>query len=59
MIIEEEYLKALQIVKDYEKQFNISAPKCSCKQVKTKDENNNRVILSPWCWKCNTWRNYI
>ena len=25
MIIEEEYLKALQIVKDYEKQFNISA----------------------------------
>jgi len=57
MIIEEEYLEALQIVKDYEKQFNISAPKCSCKQVKNKDENNNRVILSPWCWKCNTWRN--
>jgi len=25
MIIEEEYLGALQIVKDYEKQFNISA----------------------------------
>jgi hypothetical protein len=58
MITEEEYLKALQVVKDYEKQLNISVVRCSCEPVKTKDINSN-VFVSPWCWKCNTWRNYI
>jgi hypothetical protein len=59
MITEEEYLKAIQLVKDYEKQMNISVVKCSCEPVKTKDENGNGVFISPWCWKCNSWRNYI
>jgi len=41
------------------KQLSISVVKCSCEPVKTKDENGNDVFVSPWCWKCNTWRNYI
>jgi|688.fasta_scaffold1258795_2 hypothetical protein len=59
MITEEEYLKALHVVKDYEKQLNISVVRCSCEPVKTKDKNGNGLFVSPWCWKCNTWRNYI
>lgn len=59
MITEEEYLKVIQIVKDYEKQLNISVVRCSCEPVKTKDENGKGLFVSPWCWKCNIWRNYI
>lgn len=39
--------------------LHISDVKCSCEPVKTKDENGNGLFVSPWCWKCNTWRNYI
>jgi len=42
-----------------ESKFNISEAKCSCEPVKTKDENGKGLFVSPWCWKCNTWCNYI
>lgn len=54
-----DYLKAKQKVQEYEKQLNISDVRCSCEPVKTKDGNGKGLFVSPWCWKCNTWRNYI
>lgn len=42
-----------------DEKLHISVVKYSCEPVKTKDENGNGVFISPWCWKCNSWRNYI
>ena len=55
----DESITDVETVVKTESKFNISETKCSCEPVKTKDENGKGLFVSPWCWKCNTWCNYI
>ena len=55
----DESITDVETVVKTESKFNISEAKCSCEPVKTKDENGKGLFVSPWCWKCNTWCNYI
>ena len=55
----DESITDVETVVKTESKFNISEAKCSCEPVKTKDENGKELFVSPWCWKCNTWCNYI
>jgi hypothetical protein len=60
MITEEEYLKAKQIVQEYEKQLNISDVICSCKNNSacTSEEDGNGE-WKDYCWKCKCFRNCV
>jgi hypothetical protein len=55
----DESITDVETVVKTESKFNISEAKCSCEPVKTKDENGKGLFVRPWCWKCNTWCNYI